>query len=163
TAIDEQSPDIADGVDKALEARQGKMSEERIDAIGAGDQGLMFGFACDESEELMPLPISLAHQMAKRLAEIRKDETLPDLRTDGKMIRLIIYIRMENHKLPLHMMMSVIQHVSTRSLFRHRTITVSHMSRLQTTWSIMLYIPYLPIICSMTKQNTSSTRQDGFS
>src|SRR5699024_9466467 len=84
TAIDEQSPDIADGADKALEARQGKMSEQIIDAIGAGDQGLMFGFACDETEELIPLPISLAHQMAKRLADIRKDETLPYLRPDGK-------------------------------------------------------------------------------
>ncbi|MUK90772.1 methionine adenosyltransferase [Ornithinibacillus sp. L9] len=84
TAIDEQSPDIAGGVNTALEARQGKMNEEEIAAIGAGDQGLMFGFACDETEELMPLPISLAHQLAKRLTDTRKDETLGYLRPDGK-------------------------------------------------------------------------------
>ena len=84
TAIDEQSADIAGGVDTALEARQGKMSEEEIDAIGAGDQGLMFGFACDETEEYMPLPISLAHKLSKRLADVRKESVLDYIRPDGK-------------------------------------------------------------------------------
>ncbi|MGM8365148.1 methionine adenosyltransferase [Virgibacillus sp. W0181] len=84
TAIDEQSPDIAGGVDRALEAREGHMSEAEIAAIGAGDQGLMFGYACNETEELMPLAISLAHKLAKRLADVRKDGTLSYIRPDGK-------------------------------------------------------------------------------
>ena len=84
TAIDEQSVDIALGVDKALEAKENKMSDDEIEAIGAGDQGMMFGYASDETEEYMPYPIAMAHKLALQLTKIRKDGVLTYLRPDGK-------------------------------------------------------------------------------
>ena len=84
TAIDEQSPDIAMGVNKALEAKENRMSDEEIEAIGAGDQGMMFGYATNETEEYMPFPISMANKLARQLTKVRKDGTLKYLRPDGK-------------------------------------------------------------------------------
>ncbi|WP_278683484.1 methionine adenosyltransferase, partial [Paraclostridium bifermentans] len=113
TSIDEQSGDIAMGVDEALENRSGELTEDEIEKIGAGDQGIMFGFACNETEELMPLPISLAHKLSRRLTEVRKSGELECLRPDGKTQVTVEYDG--NKAVRVHTVLISTQHCETVS------------------------------------------------
>lgn len=126
TAIDEQSPDIALGVDQSLEAKQG--TEDKYNLHGAGDQGMMFGYACDETEELMPMPVSLAHKLARRLTQVRKDGSLPYLRPDGKTQVTVEY---DENGMPYRIDAIVVstQHDAQTPLERIRADILAHVVR----------------------------------
>ena len=149
TTIDEQSKDIAMGVDKALEAKENSMSEEEIDAIGAGDQGMMYGYATDETEEFMPYPISLAHKLSRQLTKVRKDGTLTYLRPDGKTQVTVEYdendrpIRLDAVVLSTHSMTRMSHRSRFTRILRNTCLTPSFR---QTWWT--------------QRQNFSSTPQD---
>lgn len=132
TSLDEQSPDIAHGVDVALEAREGQMTDDEIEAIGAGDQGMMFGFACNETPELMPLPISLAHRLARRLSEVRKKAIVPYLRPDGKTQVTVEY---DENNQPVRVDTIVI------STQHHEDVTLDQIKRDVTEYVINAVVP----------------------
>jgi len=124
-AVSKQSGDIAMGVNKALEAKSGEMSEAEIEAIGAGDQGMMFGYACNETPELIPMPIYLAHKLTRRLSEVRKNGTLPWLRPDGKSQVTIEY----NYGQPtrVHTVLVSTQHAPEISQAEVREAVIQHV------------------------------------
>ena len=135
TTIDEHSRDIAMGVDKALEAKENNMTDEEIDAIGAGDQGMMFGFATNETEEYMPYPISLAHKLSRQLTKVRKDGTLSYLRPENQVVLMQLY-------------------------YLHSTILISHRNRFMKISNVKYSIRFFQQIWLMMKQNSSLTQQE---
>ena len=125
TSIDEQSPDIAMGVNQSNEVQNG-LSDNEIDMIGAGDQGMMFGFACDETEELMPLPISLAHKMAKKLTDVRKSGTVPYLQPDGKTQVTVEYAQ-DGTPVRIDTVVVSTQHSASATLEQIRADVIKHV------------------------------------
>jgi S-adenosylmethionine synthetase len=148
-ALDSQSPDIAQGVDKAHEHRE-QMSEETLDAIGAGDQGIMFGFACNETPELMPLPISLAHRISRKLAVVRKTGQLPYLRPDGKTQVTVAYE--DNKPVGIDTILVSTQHTET---IDEITDPVAVQQKIkEDLWELVV----LPVFSDISVQPDSNTR-----
>ena len=125
TSIDEQSGDIAMGVDEGLESKSGEVTEEEIEKVGAGDQGIMFGFACNETPELMPLPISLAHKLSRRLTEVRKSGLLEYLRPDGKTQVTVEYE--DNKPVRVHTILISTQHSEDVTTEQIRKDLIEHV------------------------------------
>ena len=125
TSIDEQSGDIAMGVDEGLESKSGEVTEEEIEKVGAGDQGIMFGFACNETPELMPLPISLAHKLSRRLTEVRKSGLLDYLRPDGKTQVTVEYE--DNKPVRVHTILISTQHSEDVTTEQIRKDLIEHV------------------------------------